>query len=243
MCDPWEAKEFLDHADKIPDGTCDHCLPDCTATIYGATVSSAPFKPCDHTNLETSDLCQITAGNQTNPPLWAHKVQTQYKKVLESIPKYADNSSFFTDQRYRAQLAKIPNLVFQKDLEDNPTYNAYEEDITVVNFYFDKSSVLQFTRQESMTEIGFISQLGGLLGLFLGFSFVSAIELIYWLTIRLGRNVMNSKASEPCHGKKVTEGMMYTRSKFHRMFSGNETKVDKEPEAPSYEPPFDEKVE
>ena len=83
MCDPWEAKEFLDHADKIPDGTCDHCLPDCTATIYGATVSSAPFKPCDHTNLETSDLCQITAGNQTNPPLWAHKVQTQYKLAIE----------------------------------------------------------------------------------------------------------------------------------------------------------------
>ena len=74
-------------------------------------------------------------------------------------------------------------------MKNKPTYNAYEEDITIVNFYFDKSTILQFTRQQSMTVVDYISQLGGLLGLFLGFSFISGVELFYWLTIRLGKNI------------------------------------------------------
>ncbi len=39
-----------------------------------------------------------------------------------------------------------------------------------------------------MSWIQFISQVGGLMGLCLGFSFVSAIELFYWFTYRMGRN-------------------------------------------------------
>ena len=38
----------------------------------------------------------------------------------------------------------------------------------------------------------YISQMGGLLGLGIGFSFVSAVEIIYWLTIRLFRNMIES---------------------------------------------------
>ena len=34
-----------------------------------------------------------------------------------------------------------------------------------------------------MTWSDYIAQLGGILGLFLGFSVVSAIEIVYWLTI------------------------------------------------------------
>ena len=70
----------------------------------------------------------------------------------------------------------MDNLVLKTQVEANPTYNAYEKDIALVNFYFDKSSILQFTRQERMTIVDYISQMGGLLGLFIGFSFISGIE-------------------------------------------------------------------
>ena len=40
-----------------------------------------------------------------------------------------------------------------------------------------------------MTIKNYISQVGGLMGLCLGFSFLSAIELIYWFTYRLLKNV------------------------------------------------------
>ena len=68
LCNPWENMEYLDHMEKMPDDTCDHCLPDCTATIYDRRVSSAIFKPCDHTNLESSKMCQLTGNEQINPP-------------------------------------------------------------------------------------------------------------------------------------------------------------------------------
>ena len=80
MCNPWETKDFLNYTEIIPDGTCSHCLPDCISTIYETEVSSAPFKPCDHTNLESSDMCILT-NDWINPPLWAHNVKSQYEDV------------------------------------------------------------------------------------------------------------------------------------------------------------------
>ena len=81
-------------------------------------------------------------------------------------------------------------------MDGNPTYNAYEKDIAMVNFYFDKSSILQYIRQERMTKVDYISQIGGLLGLFMGISFISCIELIYWATVRLARNMDTGKSKK-----------------------------------------------
>jgi amiloride-sensitive sodium channel len=44
-----------------------------------------------------------------------------------------------------------------------------------------------------MTSIDFISQMGGLLGLFLGFSLISGIEIMYWFTLRLGQRLFCNK--------------------------------------------------
>ena len=44
-------------------------------------------------------------------------------------------------------------------------------------------------REARMTVINYISQVGGLMGLCLGFSLLSAVELIYWFTYRLGQNL------------------------------------------------------
>ena len=40
-----------------------------------------------------------------------------------------------------------------------------------------------------MTVIDFISSVGGLFGLCLGFSLISFFEIVYWFVIRLGRNM------------------------------------------------------
>ena len=111
------------------------------------------------------------------------------------LPKFIKEPGYFSNRRYYVKQDKTDNLVFKYKVKNKPTYNAYEEDITIVNFYFDKSTILQFTRQQSMTIVDYISQLGGLLGLFLGFSFISGVELFYWLTIRLGKNIRNSNGS------------------------------------------------
>ena len=75
----------------------------------------------------------------------------------------------------------IKNAVFQYKLKENPTYNAYEKDISIVNFYFGKSTAWEFQRAQRMTIANYVADMGGLLGLFTGFSFISAVEIIYWL--------------------------------------------------------------
>ena len=75
-------------------------------------------------------------------------------------------------------------------------YNAWEEDIAVVNIFFGKETVMgeeriseflnrflmffsEFERSIRMGPVDFIASLGGLFGLCLGFSIVSFIEIVY----------------------------------------------------------------
>ena len=46
----------------------------------------------------------------------------------------------------------------------------------------------EYERSIKMTVFEFISNIGGLLGLCVGISFVSAIEIFYWFSVRLCRN-------------------------------------------------------
>ena len=63
-------------------------------------------------------------------------------------------------------------------------YDAYDEDIAILNIYFDTVSVMQFGTQASQGWIDFFSNVGGLLGLCIGLSIVTIIELV-WLCFRL----------------------------------------------------------
>ena len=39
----------------------------------------------------------------------------------------------------------------------------------------------------TMTWVGYLSQVGGLLGFYIGFSLVSAVELLYWFIVKMAR--------------------------------------------------------
>ena len=222
MCDPWENRDFLHKIDLMPDGTCEYCLPDCSTTIYDHEVSSAPVKDCDHTNLGTSNICQVNSlsiKQNINPPPFVNNIISQFKDDSEQIPQFATEMKMFSNMRYHIKESKISTAVFRYKVKDKPTYNAFEEDITIVNFYFDKDSILQYTRQENMTIVGYISQLGGLLGLFIGFSFISGVELIYWFTIRLYKNNRINKA-EVSELKETDEKSLSNDKKYNALASG-----------------------
>jgi hypothetical protein len=53
-----------------------------------------------------------------------------------------------------------------------------------------KLSCAEYERSQKMTVFEFISNIGGLCGLCLGISFVSAIEVFYWFFVRLCRNLV-----------------------------------------------------
>ena len=52
-----------------------------------------------------------------------------------------------------------------------------------------KCNISEYTRMIRMSKIDFISAVGGLFGLCLGFSFVSFFEVLYWFTLVLARNL------------------------------------------------------
>ena len=114
-----------------------------------------------------------------------------FSSLFSELPKYIKEPSHFSSKRNYIQESKIPYILFPNQIAQNPTYNAYKEDISIVNFYFDKSSIFKFVREENMTIVDYIAQLGGFFGLGIGLSMLSCIELIYWLTIRLCKNMKN----------------------------------------------------
>ena len=50
-----------------------------------------------------------------------------------------------------------------------------------VNVYVRDPYVRKYLTEEKITEIRFVGTVGGLLGLFLGFSFVSLVEVFYFI--------------------------------------------------------------
>ena len=195
VCNPWETKKFQDFMTNVPDDECDTCLSDCTDTIYQSRVSAAPFRDCDHTNLGASGLCDFE-NTDLNPPIWSHLVQNEFEGAGIPVPEYAqpnqENTHMSNIRQSIVNPAMIKDLTLLSHYNSNKNYSAYEKDIAIVSFYFDQSSIVQFKRSLRMTMTDFISQMGGLLGLGIGFSFVSAVEILYWLTIRLFRNITDS---------------------------------------------------
>ncbi|KOB64264.1 Gonad-specific amiloride-sensitive sodium channel 1 [Operophtera brumata] len=66
-----------------------------------------------------------------------------------------------------------------------------------LDIYFKKPQFISMRRSELFGLTDFLANIGGLLGLFLGFSFLSLVEIIYFITLRLGfkfkRNVNEEK--------------------------------------------------
>ena len=187
-CNPWETEEFIMNQKLVPINECSHCLPDCNSTEYEATITSAPLRKCDRTNLGTSNLCNLKKS-YVHPPMWAEQIEQEYLSSIGNVPEYIkSDDSEMTNVR--------GENVLEEDSEgsgDKPIYDAFEQDIAVVNFYFSKSTIVQFKRVGRLSWIEYLCQIGGILGLALGISIISGVELIYWITIRLIRNMQSMK--------------------------------------------------
>ena len=185
-CDPWSTKDFQDCFDNIPTQECSHCLPDCTSFMYETRKSTAPFMTCDHTNLGVNRLCDLENEDMT-PSMWRRQVQDEYIQGRGNVPSYAKSTSqTMNNIRRFAPESKMNGLILKDYRMKHQKYHAFKTDIAVANFYFDKSTIIKFQRNLRMTWIDYISQIGGLLGLAMGFSFVSFMEVIYWILFRLG---------------------------------------------------------
>ena len=165
LCDPWQTNLFQTLMKELSDDKCSECLPDCTTTKYQTTITSAPFKECDRTNLGISPLCDIsTEENENimmNPPMWRNTVEREYSKFNgeEELPDFIRNQAGIESnvRQYVQDEKDIENLVLRGQREKELSYDALEEDITIVNFFFDEPNIIQYTTFLRMTGIDFIS--------------------------------------------------------------------------------------
>ena len=159
LCDPWQITQFQDAMKSIPDSHCDYCLADCNTTLYGSSISAAPFRPCDHTNLGVSPICNLINGDM-NPPIWANDVKNEYKHLNPfGVPDYIQpNPERMDNMRRYASKDKIGTLALRYKNDKEEFYDAFENDIAVVSFYFNKQTVIEYQKSKSMTLAGFLAK-------------------------------------------------------------------------------------
>ncbi len=114
-------------------------------------------------------------GDGPTPQLWGKLALERMKNLsegenFEKIKKRIVSSQRFIKQGLRNNL--IANSVTE--------YDAYDRDIAILNVFFETPTVLEYTTQHSKTWFDFISAVGGNGGLFIGFSIVTILELL-WL--------------------------------------------------------------
>ena len=193
VCNPWEAFDFQTRMKKISNVRCRKCLPDCDGLKIRTSVSAAPFRGCTDKNVGLSSPCLMEMNNNApiqHPPKWGHAVLEEYRS-RGTIPNYIMDAVETNKRSYFVEQGKITDgkELFSLTNDQKQGYDAYEKDIAIVTFFFESSDSFEFLKQSKTSVIEFISQIGGLLGLCMGFSFISVVELIYWLTFKLIRNL------------------------------------------------------
>jgi len=54
-----------------------------------------------------------------------------------------------------------------------------QKNLVKVSIYIKDPYVSKFVTEEKITEIAFVGTIGGILGIFLGFSFISSAEIVF----------------------------------------------------------------
>ena len=170
MCNPWEKKRILEIVTGgVPQTEFSICLPDCKRTLYHTRITTQVFRVCDEKNFGMTELCNLT-NTKLQPQIWG-------AQVLDQL----GNESLLKDvlQSGRRTITKILQEPLFTTL--NRSYDAFEKDIAQLNVFFSGPTAMLYTTKESKTWFDFISMVGGNGGLFIGFSLVTTIEVIYTL--------------------------------------------------------------
>ena len=147
-----------------------------------------------------------------NPAPWVNAAQNEFKHANQSIPWYLDTissrklmlkSAKFSNKRSRVEGRNVEETeMFTTDMKENPTYDAFQKDIGIINVFFGEEIIPKYVTANRMSVFDFLSQIGGSLGLVMGISITSMIELIYWFTFRFLENISKSRKNKSKKKKK-----------------------------------------
>ena len=128
-------------------------------------------------------MCNMQDADVAQPPIFGHQV---YEEYIRNGAVDMNGMPIYIKQRFRVLDSwRIFSFDDIFSISNNETYDAYEKDIATVEFFFQNPTVFEYHRKARMGPLDFVSQVGGLLGLFIGFSLGSGIEVLYWLFYRI----------------------------------------------------------
>ena len=179
LCNPWQTVRISEiMQDEVPSEACSYCLPDCRRIVYRQSISTQPFRRCDERNLELTDHCSVLSKDTIKPEIWGRQVLENYKSVNGSIPDFLSN---ITSSKRTIKKSFLLNNLFPGISRE---YDAFEKDIAIVEIFFDTSTVMSFNSESRQSWIDYLSSVGGALGLCIGLSFVTLIELS-WVSLKM----------------------------------------------------------
>ncbi|XP_050353697.1 pickpocket protein 28-like [Nymphalis io] len=117
----------------------------------------------------------------------------------ECLPACTEISYF--ERPSSAMLSKflVGHYIKSINLAQNKTSEYFTDNMLVIHFYFEDNSFMRFTKGEIFGLTEFLSNTGGLLGLCMGFSMMSAVELLYYITLRVLCVARQKKSIQPFH--------------------------------------------
>ena len=129
-----------------------------------------------HFCLVASHILQATCQEENR----RHFLDLRYPdlcKTLESFENYfGTNSSCKSWPGSFLDDNEIPDTILIDQL-----FQYGRENLAMVRVMMQSPYVTKIKRDVAMTFINYVASTGGLLGLFLGFSFISAIEILFWI--------------------------------------------------------------
>ena len=138
MCDPWAAVKFREYVSKkifissyvlvlillvlvdikvsLITDECDYCFPDCSGTIYEASVSAVPYRDCNNQNLGVSLMCNL--DGDIEPPIFgtqvlnarrssfSHSLTSIYYIFFQLLKEYEDDNEIppYVSDNYNSNL-------------------------------------------------------------------------------------------------------------------------------------------
>ncbi|EDW00314.1 pickpocket protein 28 [Drosophila grimshawi] len=149
-------------------------LRDCKCVLYYLPRIDPMARICgpndnNCTNRVQTDI-ESSRGELSCENCWPGCFELTYKYAMSSSP-----------------IIGGPNYKSGEDLPEhlfNASRHGEDSDLSILHFYYLHNNFRSTTKSEMFGFTEFLSNTGGILGLFMGFSIFSVIEIVYYVTIR-----------------------------------------------------------
>ena len=159
------------------------CLGSCKIQTYPYTTSSVAY-PQKENFFYQQEFC-VAASH-----VWQVSCQNEHRKFfLDSMyPNICETLESFDDYfgKNEKSCQNWPNEFFLKNSGPNETlvnelYEYGKDNLALVHVLIQSPFVTKIKQDVAITFTNYVANTGGLLGLCLGFSFISAMEIFFWI--------------------------------------------------------------